>query len=138
MISKFESIYSASNNILEKSLVIFVSTRDDFQSIKDNGGLDVIKDWRGYEMIAIENQYRQNKLSFFHAEVDTKYENKSIKPATINNLKKDLINECGETWANNRSGDVYTSTSDFSTCEISRGRNGTYHVVVSAKYSALK
>jgi hypothetical protein len=129
---KFKVKYSQANNSLEKATIILVSNRKDFGDFKDNGGLNVINDWLDYKVSSIEAEYRNEVLTLFHLTVDSNYKNKE-KPATFNNLKRDLVDECGSQWESRGRSDVYWSDSKFSTCEISQASQGGYHVVVSVK-----
>lgn len=129
---KFKSKYDNSTNALERALVVLVSTQKEFQSHKDDGGLNVLSSWRGYQMQSAEVEYTAKVLTLFHVVVDSDYKNPN-KPVTVNNLKRDLIDECGIEWKPNYGGDAYFSNSEFSRCEISPSRNGGYHVVVSVK-----
>ncbi len=124
--------YSRASNFLEKATVPLVSTRKDFQDFRDNGGLNVISNWRGYSIGAIEVEYTSGALTLLHMVVDTDVLNQK-KPATFNNIKSDLINECGSEWKSRGRSDAYWADSNFSTCEISEARRGGYHVVVSIK-----
>jgi hypothetical protein len=131
---KFKIKYENSSNALERALVVLVSTPREFQSHKDDGGLNVLSSWRGYQMQSAEVEYTAKVLTLFHVVVDSDYKSPN-KPATVNNLKRDLIDECGTEWKPNYGGDAYFSNSEFSRCEISQARRGGYHVVVSVKSS---
>ena len=129
---KFKTKFDKSTNSLERALVVLISTPKEFQSHKDDGGLNVLSSWLGYEMQSVEVEYTSRVLTLFHAVVASDYKNPN-KPATVNNLKRDLIDECGTEWKPNYRGDAYTSDSNFSRCEISQARAGGYHIVVSVK-----
>jgi hypothetical protein len=129
---KFKMNFDNSSNALERALVVLVSTPKEFQSHKDDGGLNVLSSWRGYQMQSAEVEYTSKVLTLFHIVVDSDYKSPN-KPATVNNLKRDLIDECGSQWKPNYGGDAYFSNSEFSRCEISQARSGGYHVVVSVK-----
>ncbi len=123
--------YLSATNLLERALVIKASRPDSFQTHKDEGGLNVLSSWRGYQMRAVEVQYMGGVLTFIHAQVDTDF--KGNKKATINNLKKDLLDECGSEWELKYGGDAYQSNTKFSRCEIASSRNGGYHIIISVK-----
>lgn len=129
---KFKLKYYNAKNSLEKALVVLVSTSNDFREFKDNGGLNVLSSWRGYDVSLMEVNSREGVLTFMHLTVDSDYKNKE-KPATFNNLKKDLIDECGSNWNSKGRSDVYWAESDFSSCEISEATRNGYNIVVNIK-----
>lgn len=129
---RFKSKFNNAANALERALIILVSTPKEFQSHRDDGGLNVLSSWRGYQMQSAEVEYTAKVLTLFHVIVDSDYKTPN-KPATVNNLKRDLVDECGTEWKANYGGDAYFSDSEFSRCEISQSRRGGYHVVVSVK-----
>jgi hypothetical protein len=128
----FKEKYASASNSLEKAMIVLVSTKKDLQDFKDNGGLNVLDNWRGYSVSSVEVEYTSGALTLLHLVADTDIL-KSKKPATFNNIKRDLIDECGTNWDSRGRSDVYWSASDFSTCEISEARSGGYHIVVSVK-----
>ena len=129
---KFRKKYNDATNSLEKALVVNVSTSKDFREFKDNGGLNVLNSWYGYSVSLMELENRDGVLTFIHLTVDSDYKHPE-KPATFNNLKKELLDECGATWDSKGRSDAYWANSDFSLCEISEASRGGYNIVVSIK-----
>ena len=111
-------------NSLEKTLVLFKSTPQEFQSFKDDGGLDVNSSWKGYRVSSIEVEYKKNVLSFVHLFVSS-----GANVATMNNLKKDLSKECGEDWKIQLDGNAYSSETNSTKCQIEKSeRQDGFHV----------
>lgn len=132
-VKKFKEKHSAATNSLEKSLIVLVSTPSEFQSHKDNGGLTVNGNWRGYQAYSVELEYKADRLAFFRILINTDFANRN-KPATINNIKRDLVDECGYDWnLLNSSGNAYISETEFSRCEVSTSSSGGFNAVVSVK-----
>jgi hypothetical protein len=113
-------------NSLEKSLVLFKSTPEQFQSFKDDGGLEVNSSWNGYQVSSIEIEYKKDVLSFMHLFI-----NSGATLATMNNLKKDLSKECGNEWKMSTDGNSYLSETQTRMCKIEKsyGKQG-FHVFI--------
>ena len=111
-------------NSLEKTLVLFKSTPEQFQSFKDDGGLEVNSSWNGYQVSSIETEYKKGVLSFMHLFI-----NSGVNLATMNNLKKDLSKDCGNEWKIKLDGNAYSSETQTTKCQIEKSdRKQGFHV----------
>lgn len=111
-------------NSLEKTLVLFKSTPEQFQSFKDEGGLEVNSSWNGYQVSSIETEYKKGVLSFMHLFI-----NSGVNLATMNNLKKDLSKDCGNEWKIKLDGNAYSSETQTTKCQIEKSdRKQGFHV----------
>lgn len=123
---KFASYKNNSNGEFQKSLVLFASTAEDFDRLKDNGGLKFDDKWKGYRVTSVEVGYKKSKLSWFIMQVDEDYRITNKKLASLNNVKSDLSVECGYDWKRVRvsDDDGFAAEGEFASCRIYPSRNG--------------
>ena len=118
---KFHQAKEQFDNILEKSTVIYASTLDEFKIYKEQGGLEYMSKWRGYEVQSIQVLYRENIASTLLISVDRiiKFPN-DAKIASVVNIKRDIELECGNSWiAGQLSGrDAYFAETEDVTCRF--------------------
>ena len=131
---KFHAYKNDTTGILQKSLVLFASTSDDFHSLKDNGGLDLDDKWRGYIVNSVKVGHKKNKLTMFILTVHEDYKIK--KMATLNNVKSDLSQECGVDWERIRLDvdDGYRAKGEFASCLIYPDMRGGIGIEVVSSY----
>jgi len=116
-------------NSLEKALVLRKSSRQDFQSFKDDGGLAINSSWHGYSVSSVELEYKDGLVSFIHLGV-----NSGSKVATMNNLKNHLAKDCGGDWKIKLNGNAYSAENESVHCYIESTDGGQgFHLITYAK-----
>jgi hypothetical protein len=118
---RFADAKTFAKNDLEKSLIIHASTPEDFRSFKEKGGLEYVSDWRGYWVQSIEISYRNNKASLILLSVNKTIDFKAEqKLASVNNIKNDLVKECGTEWELGRASDddAYLAENEYVKCRF--------------------
>jgi hypothetical protein len=118
---RFADAKTFAKNDLEKSLIIHASTPEDFRSFKEKGGLEYVSDWRGYWVQSIEISYRNNKASLILLRVNKTIDFKAEqKLASVNNIKNDLVKECGTEWELGRASDddAYLAENEYVNCRF--------------------
>ncbi len=103
---------------MDRITKIGVSTNDDFQNFKDDGGLNVHGAWRGYSVQSISTEFTEGKLSFFQVTLKKNYSDSNGVDPTINNLKESFSNECGSEWTAVGEGGYRNSDSHPINCEV--------------------
>jgi hypothetical protein len=86
-------------NLLEKSLLLRVSTISDLQAAKDAGGLEnkELSQWLGYRVLALNTSYdASGKLESVVLTLSKDWPGSKL--ASINNLKESLSELCGVDW----------------------------------------
>lgn len=132
-IVSLSELYNSYLNNLEKTLIISVSKETDYDNFNNNGALDVESKWRGYQVNRAGWNFDESSktLKGFNLTLKTDILNRTNKPATINNLKQDLIQECDGDWKSHGLKDQTFSQSNFSLCSIEMLSNGFYRVTVT-------
>jgi hypothetical protein len=101
-----------------------VSTKDDFQRFKDDGGLNVHSAWRGYNVESISTEYSGGTLSFLQAALSKNYKDSNGVDPSINNVRQSFAEECGDQWVEQGEGGYQNSDSHPIRCEVSSLQSG--------------
>ncbi len=124
---------SVGENKLEKAMQFGISTKDDFQAFKDNGGLNnsAQDSWQRFHVTAASALYNSaGKLSTMDLTVEQNLPDSKL--ASTNNLESALSSLCAGTWSSHDDA-AFLETATMN-CSLSASPSaGTVEVVVIAK-----
>jgi hypothetical protein len=120
--------------LLEKALLFYVSSRDDFMFHKNNGGLSRDSSWNGYTVseVRVGHNADSQLLTYYQLYVDfDAYGTKKV--LTVGSLKGIIGDICGESWEKKFDGAIHLNDSTTATCKIEQADRGGYSITVALK-----
>lgn len=130
----FLNRYKNSSNNLERILVPYISSIEEFRHFNNNGGLNLENIWNGYSVYSISATFNDSdgKLKSYRIHVDFDiFGTKKI--LTVDEIKSIIALDCGYDWTNPTRDGTYFNEHDFSICSISQSRSGGLIISYAAK-----
>jgi hypothetical protein len=124
---------------LENATILGSSTLMRMRAFEDDGGLNTEPIWRGYYVSYIKSRFSSaNKIKGFELRLFSEMWHGDVKTktVTVNNVKNDLILECGDisNWrAFHLNSNTDIAESEIADCEISRATDGGLKIYINMK-----